>query len=159
MSSTGRSRLQRESFSDAHGAGVDHLDASSTGRPHGRTVSPWGTGGEAGATPPADLPRGPDFFRFFDDEAFAAALREQGLASPAVADIAFAQRFADADELWDGMLGATVRVAALITSQPAEVRQRIHAAFDRLAEGYRRGDGLELPVAMKLATASKPDPG
>jgi ubiquinone/menaquinone biosynthesis C-methylase UbiE len=112
----------------------------------------------ARALPPADLPRGPDFFRFSDDEAFAAALREQGLASLQVTDITFAQRFASADELWDGMLGATVRVSALLTRQPVEVRQRIRAAFDRLVEGYRRGDGLELPVAIKLATARKPDP-
>jgi hypothetical protein len=56
--------------------------------------------------PPADLPPGPDFFRFSDDEAFAAALREQGLASLDVTDITFVQRFASADELWDGMLGA-----------------------------------------------------
>ena len=114
---------------------------------------------EARATPPADLPPGPDFFRFSVDEEFAAALRQQGLASPAVSAITFTQRFASADELWDGMLGATVRVAALITRQPDEVRQRIRAAFDRLADGYRCGDGLELPVAVKLATAQRPDPG
>jgi SAM-dependent methyltransferase len=113
---------------------------------------------QAGATPPADLPPGPDFFRFSDDEAFAAALRRQGLASPAVSAITFVVRFASADELWKSMLGATVRVSALITRQPEEVRQRIRAAFDRLADGYRRGDGLELPVAVKLATAHKPDP-
>ena len=114
---------------------------------------------EARALPPADLPRGPDFFRFSDDEAFAAAFRRQGLVSPKVTEITFVQRFASADELWDGMVGATVRVAALLTRQPREVRQRIRIAFDRLAEGYRRGDGLELPVAIKLASASKPDPG
>ncbi len=114
---------------------------------------------EARATPPADLPPGPDFFRFSDDEAFAAALRQQGLARPAVSAITFVLRFASADELWNGMLGATVRVSALITRQPEEVRQRIRAAFDRLADGYRRGDVLELPVAVKLATAHKPDPG
>ena len=100
---------------------------------------------------------GPDFFRFSDDEEFAAALRQQGLASPAVSAITFVQRFASADELWDGMLGATVRVAALITRQPVETRQRIRAAFDRLADGYRRGGGLQLSVAMKLATAQKPE--
>lgn len=114
---------------------------------------------EARATPPADLPPGPDFFRFSDDEAFAAALRQQGLARPAVSPITFVLRFASADELWNGMLGASVRVSALITRQPEEVRQRIRAAFDRLADGYRRGDVLELPVAVKLATAQKPDPG
>jgi SAM-dependent methyltransferase len=114
---------------------------------------------EARATPPADLPPGPDFFRFSDDQAFAAALRRQGLVSPTVKAITFVLPFASADELWNGMLGATVRVSALIMCQPEEVRQRIRAAFDRLAAGYRRGDVLELPVAVKLATAHKPDPG
>ena len=114
---------------------------------------------EARAAPPPDLPPGPDFFRFSDGEVFAAALRGPGLASAEVTDIAFAQRFAGPDQLWDGTLGATVRVSALVTRQPPEVRHRIRAAFDRLAAGYRRGDGLELPVAVKLATARKPDPG
>jgi SAM-dependent methyltransferase len=114
---------------------------------------------EARALPPADLPRGPDFFRFSENEAFAAAFREQGLAGLEVTDIAFVQRFANTDELWDGMLSATVRVSALLTRQPVEVRQRIRVAFDRLVEGYRRGHGLELPVAIKLASARKPDPG
>ena len=114
---------------------------------------------QARATAPADMPPGPDFFRFSDDDEFAAALRQQGLASPAVSAITFVLPFASADELWEGMLAATVRVAALITHQPEEVRQRIRAAFDRLAEGYRRGEILELPVAVKLAAAQKPDPG
>ena len=114
---------------------------------------------EARAVPPADLPRGPDFFRFSDEEVFAAALRQQGLASADVTDITFVQRFGSADELWDGMLGATVRVSAVLTGQGEEVRQRIRVAFDRLAEGYRRGVALELPVAIKLASARKPDPG
>ncbi len=113
---------------------------------------------QARATPPADLPAGPDFFRFSDDDAFAAALRQQGLVRPAVSSITFVLPFASADELWNSMLAATVRVSALITRQPDEVRQRIRAAFDRLADGYRHGDGLELPVAIKLASAQKPDP-
>ena len=111
---------------------------------------------EARATPPADLPPGPDFFRFSDDEAFAAALRRQGLPSPTVTAITFVLRFASADDLWNNMLGATVRVSALITRQPEEVRRRIRGAFDRVADGYRRGDGLEIPVAVKLAAAQKP---
>jgi SAM-dependent methyltransferase len=110
---------------------------------------------EARATPPTDLPEGPDFFRFSDDEAFAAALRQQDLATPSVTAITFVHRSTDADELWNGMLDATVRVSALIMRQPEDVRRRIRVAFDRLAGGYRRGDALELPVAVKLAAARK----
>jgi ubiquinone/menaquinone biosynthesis C-methylase UbiE len=113
---------------------------------------------EARATPPADLPRGPDFFRFSDDAEFAAVLRQQDLASPVVTGITFMHGFASTDELWHGMLGATVRASALITRQPEGVGQRIRAAFDRIADGYRRGEELEIPVAVKLATARKPDP-
>jgi hypothetical protein len=75
-----------------------------------------------------------------------------------VTAITFVRRFASADELWDGMLAATVRMSALITPQPPDVRRRIRAAFERLAAGYRLGDVLELPVAVKLAAAHKPDP-
>ena len=44
------------------------------------------------------------------------------------------------------------------SQKPLFFQLRIRAAFDRLAGGYRRGDVLELPVAVKLATAQKPDP-
>ena len=72
--------------------------------------------------------------------------------------ITFVHRFGSMDELWDGVLAATVRMSALIPPQPEGVRRRIRAAFERLAAGHRRGDVLELPVAVKLATARKPDP-
>ena len=113
---------------------------------------------QARARPPSDLPQGPDFFRFSDAEEFAAALRQQGLASPAVTAITFVHRFASADELWNGMLSATVRMSAPILRQPEDVRQRIRSAFDRLTVDYRRGEVLELPIAVKLATARKPHP-
>src|SRR3954468_20295037 len=58
---------------------------------------------EARATPPEDLPPGPDFFQFSSDEAFAAALRRQGLPSPTVTAITFVLPFANPDELWNSM--------------------------------------------------------
>ena len=112
---------------------------------------------EAGATPPEDLPTGPDFFRFSVDEEFDALLREQGLADTAVRSIAFTHRVATADELWDGLLGGTVRTSALIVRQPEQIRRRIRDSFDRLAGDYQRGNVLELPVSVKLAAGRKPD--
>jgi ubiquinone/menaquinone biosynthesis C-methylase UbiE len=111
---------------------------------------------EAGATPPADLPVGPDFFRFSADEEFDALFGEHGLEDRAVRTVAFAHSVATADELWDGFLRGTVRTSALIVRQPQETQLRIREAFDRLASEYRRGGGLELPVSAKLASGRKP---
>ncbi len=111
---------------------------------------------DAGATPPEDVPAGPDFFRFSVDEEFDRLLRERGLEDRTVATIAFTHRVASADELWSGLLAGTVRTSALIGRQPEEMRRRIRVAFDQQLERYRGEDGLELPVSVKLASGRKP---
>jgi hypothetical protein len=60
------------------------------------------------------------------------------------------------DELWQGLLAGTVRTSALIQRQTADMQQQIHEAFDRAVQRHRIGDRLELPVAVKLASATKP---
>lgn len=112
--------------------------------------------GEAGATPPDDLPPGPDVFRFSADEEFDALMRAQGLEERTVERVELTHRVANADELWAGFLAGSLRVAVLITTQAPEVQQRIRASFDRLVEEYRRDDGLELPISAKLASGRKP---
>ena len=112
---------------------------------------------EAGATPPEDLPTGPDFFRFSVDEEFDSLLSERGLEERAVTRIAFEHRATSADEVWNGLLGGTLRTSALILGQPEDTQRRIHAAFMRLVATYQRGDLLELPVSVKLASGRKPD--
>jgi hypothetical protein len=76
-----------------------------------------------------------------------------------VSTIEFIHRVETADELWDGVLGGTVRISALIRRQPPATRRRIRDAFDRLVADYRRGDVLELPVSAKLAAGRKPNTG
>ena len=112
---------------------------------------------EAGAATPEDLPTGPDFFRFSVDEEFDSLLREHGLEDREVRTIAFTHAVANADELWDGFLGGTVRTSALIVRQPEETRRRIRDCFDRLVREYERDGVLELPVSAKLASGRKPD--
>jgi len=111
---------------------------------------------EVGATPPEDLPAGPDFFRFSDDDEFEALLRDGGLEDRRVTTIAFTHHMRTADEIWDGLTGATVRMSALVMAQPEDTRQRIREAFDRGLEDYRTADGFELPVSVKLASGRKP---
>jgi SAM-dependent methyltransferase len=111
---------------------------------------------EVGATPPEDLPVGPDFFRFSVDDEFDQLLFEGGLEERRVETIAFNHHVATPDELWDGLTGATVRMSALVMAQPEDTRQRIREAFDRGMGRYRTAEGFELPVSVKLASGRKP---
>jgi SAM-dependent methyltransferase len=113
---------------------------------------------DAGAVPPADLPAGPPVFRFADDGEFAGLLTEVGFEGAEVRTIGFQQSFPDSDTVWEGMLGATVRTAPLVTSQSTEVQRKIRAAFDARISEYRPNGGIELPVSVKIASARKPRP-
>jgi hypothetical protein len=110
----------------------------------------------AGASPPKDIPEGPPFFRFSDDEEFARLLRGQGLGDTEVRTISFTHHESSPDALWRGLLGGTVRTSALILRQPSEMQREIRAAFDRIVNQYVVGARLELPVSVKLASARKP---
>ena len=110
----------------------------------------------AGASPPQDIPIGPPFFRFADDEEFGALLRGQGLEDVVVRTIAFSHREASPEALWQGLLGGTVRTAALIRGQTGDMQRQIRAEFDRIVRQHEVDGGLELPVSVKLASGRKP---
>jgi SAM-dependent methyltransferase len=112
--------------------------------------------GEARATPPEDVPAGPDFFRFAADEEFDALFGEAGLEERRVERIEFTLEVPDAGEYFDALLGGTVRVSALVLRQPDEMQEKIRAAFERRMEEYRTAEGFELPVSVKLASGRKP---
>lgn len=111
---------------------------------------------ETGVSGPADLPAGPDLFRFADEAEFERLLRDSGLEHPAVTTISFTHRLASADELWEGFLRGSLRAATLVVHQPEETRLRIRQVFDRLVREYERDDAVELPISVKLASATKP---
>jgi 2-polyprenyl-3-methyl-5-hydroxy-6-metoxy-1,4-benzoquinol methylase len=110
---------------------------------------------EVAAQPPAHLPSGPPIFRFADEGEFARLLGEAGLSDVDVQTLAFTQRFTSGDELWDGLIGGTVRTRALVLAQTDDVQARIRAAFDRLVRPYATKDGLEIPVSVKLASGRR----
>jgi SAM-dependent methyltransferase len=110
----------------------------------------------AGASPPADIPVGPPFFRFSDDAEFTRLLDGAGLVDVGVDAIAFDHSVPSAEHLWDGLLTGTVRTSSLVLGQPEETRRRIRAALDEGMRRYQRAGEFELPVSVKLAHGTKP---
>jgi hypothetical protein len=70
--------------------------------------------------------------------------------------ISFSYAEPSPEALWRGLLGETVRISALILGQPSTIQKEIRAAFDQIAQQYDRGERLELPVSVKLASAQRP---
>ena len=110
----------------------------------------------AGAGPPPDVPVGPPIFRFADDREFAGLLDGVHLEDVQVNTVSFSHREPSPEALWDGLLGGTVRTAALIRGQTGETQRRIRAAYERIVVQYEVEAGLELPVSVKLASGRKP---
>jgi SAM-dependent methyltransferase len=111
---------------------------------------------EAGAVPPADIPAGPPFFRFADEDEFVRLLGDAGLTDVRVRTIAFSHRVDSAGEWWDGLLDAAVRMRGLVLGQAEAVQVRVRAVFDRLAGAYASADGLDIPISVKIASGVRP---
>jgi ubiquinone/menaquinone biosynthesis C-methylase UbiE len=98
----------------------------------------------------------PDPYRLADDAEFRALLRGAGLEDVDVRSVSLTQQVPDADELWEGMLGGSVRTAGLVMRQEPHIRSRIRAAVGRLAEEYRVDGGLAIPACAKIALGRRP---
>jgi SAM-dependent methyltransferase len=99
---------------------------------------------------------GPDPYRFADEGEFRALLEGAGLVGVAVKTLELTHRVAGAEELRRGVVGSSVRTAAVLRALDPVERRRTSAALERAVEPYRTSDGaLELPVAAKIASGAK----
>lgn len=112
--------------------------------------------GDAGATPPPDLPPGPPIFRFADENALARLLEDAGFSDMTVETIGFEERLSSAGELWEAIMGGAVRLPPLVFGQPEAVQREIRSRFEALLEEHRVEQGFDVPVSVKLASGRKP---
>jgi hypothetical protein len=110
---------------------------------------------EIGAPAPPNVPAH-STLRFCDADEFRRLLEGAGLLGVEVRGHAAEHRVPDMEALWEGGLGSLAMTAAAIVHQPAEVRARIRAAFERRAAAYRSSHGLTIPVAFLIGSGRRP---
>lgn len=126
------------------------------GPPRSRLITLLGEAARAaGVDPTGAIPAGPDSFRFASEAEFAGLLRGGGLADVRVQTLDLTHEGDDLEQLWEGMLGGSVRGAGLVEAQDAPTRERVRLEFGRLVARLRDGERYRIPVAVKLATARK----
>lgn len=112
----------------------------------------------AGAEPPEDIPTGPPFFRFAADDEMCRLLNGNGFEAATVRTITFIHSVPSIDLVWAGIIGGTVRTAALVRTQTPGTQRAIREAFNEVVARESPGGRVEIPFSVKLATAKKPGP-
>jgi SAM-dependent methyltransferase len=107
---------------------------------------------DVGVERPPELAGGPDSYRFSDDPEFESLLSGAGLDQAQVETIDLTLESPDADSFWDGFMGSSVRIRAVIDAQSEGVRRRIREAFEQRVDAHREANGLEVPAVVKLGS-------
>jgi SAM-dependent methyltransferase len=109
----------------------------------------------SGARPPPETPTGHDTFRFSDTKALHALLQGADLRSIDIEDVATSIDVKDAEELWKIGIGGLAVTSSIILGVEEHTRKAIRHVFDSIAEIYRQGTILRIPIAFKIASGSK----
>jgi SAM-dependent methyltransferase len=99
-----------------------------------------------------DGPGGPSSTRFTDAGELTRVLEGAGVEDLTLAEIEFTVRAAGFEELWNGVLGGTIRTARRLVAGGAAARE----ALERIAEPYRDGDDYVLPTLVRIAAGRRP---
>src|SRR4029077_15116839 len=111
---------------------------------------------DAQVPPRSDVPHGPSFFQFGEDEVFRALLVGAGFADVEIGSYALDFPLPSADELLNIIGEGTVRMAALLRGADDSPRAKMRASLERRIEPWRRGDGYAVPAPVKIAAGTKP---
>ncbi len=87
---------------------------------------------------------------YSESDGYRRQLTRAGFVDPFVDRLAYEHRFESPGALWEGLMRASVRIAAMIEHQPVAVRARIRSQFDALIEPYESGGWVLVPVSVLL---------
>jgi SAM-dependent methyltransferase len=101
------------------------------------------------------LPAGPPFFRFSEPNESKRVLGEAGFERQLVQEVPQVWRLDSPEALYEVILHATVRTAALLRAQTPEALVQIRQAIIDGARQHREGSGVAIPMPAMLASARK----
>jgi SAM-dependent methyltransferase len=97
-----------------------------------------------------DGPGGPDSLRFTDADELTRLLG--GLDDVRLEEISYTLPVASFDQLWDGVLGGSVRTSRRLAAGGDAARD----ALREVAEPFRDGAGYALPTLVRIASGRRP---
>jgi ubiquinone/menaquinone biosynthesis C-methylase UbiE len=112
---------------------------------------------DAQVPPPTEIPPGPSFFRYANDDTFRTLLRTAGFVQVSVGTITVEFPLDSADDLITALADGTVRTGALLRAADETKRHVIRESLEARLDKWRRGDGYVVPAPVKLASGRKPD--
>ena len=110
---------------------------------------------DAEVSPPSEVPHGPSFFQFGEDDAFRALLQGAGFADVEIESVTLHFRLHSAEELMTVVAEGTVRMGALLRAGDDSQRGRMLESLEQRISPWRRGDDYAVPAPMKIAAGTK----
>jgi SAM-dependent methyltransferase len=111
---------------------------------------------DADVPSPSEVPAGPSFFQFADDEAFCSLLEDAGFVGLEITAITVDFRLRSTEELLTALAEGTVRTGALVRAADDKQRDRVRESLEARIEPWRRGSGYVVPASIRIASGRKP---
>jgi SAM-dependent methyltransferase len=104
---------------------------------------------------PSEVPPGPSFFQFAEDEAFRTLLAGASFAGVDIGAITVDLALRSADEVIAALAEGTVRTGALVRAADDMQRRRVRESLETRLEPWRRGGSYVVPASIKIASGRK----
>jgi SAM-dependent methyltransferase len=112
---------------------------------------------DAQVPPPSEIPPGPSFFEYANDDTFRSLLRTAGFVQVSVGTTTIEFPLDSADDLITALADGTVRTGALLRAADEAKRHVVRESLEARLDQWRRGDRYLVPAPVKIASGRKPD--
>jgi ubiquinone/menaquinone biosynthesis C-methylase UbiE len=102
------------------------------------------------------LPAGPDFFRYADPATATRSLAEAGFVDVTSTVVPQTWELPGPDDVLDALLHGTVRTAAVLARQPADVLAQVRQAVREELAPHVEGDVVRVPMPAVVVRGTKP---